>query len=69
MWIECKGRKGTVEPDEVKSAANNALGIDGLDYLVITTDTQLSDPTETGSNSGKSIIPDEESETEGPRPA
>lgn len=44
-WIECKGRAGTVEPEEVKSAANNALGIEGLDYLVIATNTQFSNPT------------------------
>ena len=45
-WIECKGRTGTVEPNEVKAAANNALAIDGLDYLVITTNTQFSNPTQ-----------------------
>jgi hypothetical protein len=44
-WIECKGRKGTVEPDEVKSAVNNALAIDGLDYVVVATNTQFSNPT------------------------
>ena len=37
-WIECKGRKGTVEPDEVKSAVNNALAKEGLDYLVVATE-------------------------------
>jgi hypothetical protein len=44
-WVECKGRKGTVEPDEVKSAVNNALGKEGLDYLVVATNTQFSNPT------------------------
>jgi hypothetical protein len=44
-WIECKGRKGTVEASEVKSAANNALAIEELDYLVIATNTQFSNPT------------------------
>jgi hypothetical protein len=44
-WIECKGRKRTVEPDEVKSAVNNTLAIAGLDYVVIATNTQFSNPT------------------------
>jgi|SRR5690606_29102769 len=44
-WIECKGRRGTVEPDQVKSAANNALAFEGLDYLVIATNAQFSNPT------------------------
>lgn len=44
-WIECKGRTGTVEPDEVKSAVTNALAIEGLDYVVIATNTQFSNPT------------------------
>jgi hypothetical protein len=44
-WIECKGRNRTVEPDEVKSAANNALAIPGLDYVVVATNTQFSNPT------------------------
>ncbi|UFW90490.1 restriction endonuclease [Bradyrhizobium barranii] len=44
-WIECKGRKGTVESSEVKSAVNNALAIEGLDYVVIATNTQFSNPT------------------------
>lgn len=44
-WIECKGRKGTVEPDEVKSAVNNALAKEGLDYPVVATNTQFSNPT------------------------
>jgi hypothetical protein len=43
--LSAKGRAGTVEPDEVKSAVNNALAIDGLDYLVIATNTQFSNPT------------------------
>lgn len=44
-WIECKGRTGTVEPDEVKSAVTNALATEGLDYVVIATNTQFSNPT------------------------
>src|ERR1700722_12879744 len=44
-WIECKGRKGTVEPAEIKTAVNNALAIVNLDYLVIATNTQFSNPT------------------------
>lgn len=44
-WVECKGRAGTVEPDEVKSAANNALAYEGLDRVIIATNTQFSNPT------------------------
>ena len=44
-WIECKGRAGTVESSEVKSAVTNANGIAGLDYVVIATNTQFSNPT------------------------
>lgn len=44
-WVECKGRTGTVESDEVKSAVNNALAYDGLDRLIIATNTQYSNPT------------------------
>jgi Restriction endonuclease len=44
-WIECKGRTGTVEPDQVKSTVTNALAIEGLDYVVIATNTQFSNPT------------------------
>lgn len=44
-WIECKGRAGTVESDEVKSACVNAQARTGLDYLVVATNTQFSNPT------------------------
>lgn len=44
-WIECKGRSSTVDPDEVKSAANNALARADLDCLVVATNTQFSNPT------------------------
>jgi hypothetical protein len=44
-WIECKGRAGTVEAHEVKSAIVNAQGKEELDYLVIATNTQFSNPT------------------------
>lgn len=44
-WTECKGRSGTLEADAVKSAANNALAIEDLDFLVIATNTTFSNPT------------------------
>ena len=44
-WIECKGRKDTVEKSEVQEAANNALARGDLDYVVIATNTQFSNPT------------------------
>jgi len=44
-WIECKGRTDTVEPNEVKSAVVNAQARGGLDYVVIATNTQFSNPT------------------------
>jgi hypothetical protein len=44
-WIECKGRKGTVEPDAVKSAALNAQAKEGLTRLIVATNTQFSNPT------------------------
>ncbi|WP_157016642.1 restriction endonuclease [Mesorhizobium xinjiangense] len=44
-WVECKGRSGTVEPDEVKSAVINAQARGDLDYVVIATNTQFSNPT------------------------
>ena len=44
-WIECKGRKGTVDPDEVKSAVNNATSQGDLTQLVIVTNTTFSNPT------------------------
>jgi hypothetical protein len=44
-WIECKGRSSTVDPDEVKSAVNNALALADLDCLVVVTNTQFSNPT------------------------
>jgi len=44
-WVECKGRKGTVEPDQVKSAVNNAAAASDLAYLVIVTNTTFSNPT------------------------
>ncbi|MBR8332662.1 restriction endonuclease [Burkholderia ambifaria] len=44
-WIECKGRTGTVESNEVKAAVNNALAYDGVDRLIIATNTQYSNPT------------------------
>lgn len=44
-WIECKGRKGTVDAAEVKYTIINAQGSGNLDYLVIATNTQFSNPT------------------------
>ncbi len=44
-WIECKGRAGTVEPEQVKNAANNAQAQADLDVLVIATNTTFSNPT------------------------
>src|ERR1700731_1558686 len=44
-WIECKGRTGTVEADEVRSAVINAQAKAGLDYLVVATNSQFSNPT------------------------
>lgn len=44
-WIECKGRKGTVEPDEVKSAVNNSMQLANLAHLVIVTNSNFSNPT------------------------
>ncbi len=44
-WVECKGRDGTVESSEVKAAVNNALAFEGLNYVVIATNTQFSNPT------------------------
>ncbi len=44
-WVECKGRSGTVESDEVKNAIVNAQVKGNLDYVVIATNTQFSNPT------------------------
>ena len=44
-WIECKGRKGTVEKSGVQEAVHNALAYEGIDHLVIATNTQFSNPT------------------------
>lgn len=44
-WVECKGRSGTVEKSEIQEACNNAIARDDLDYLVIATNTQFSNPT------------------------
>lgn len=44
-WVECKGRKGTVEASEVKVAVNNALATKDLAWIVIATNTQFSNPT------------------------
>src|SRR5579859_46076 len=44
-WVECKGRSGTVEPEAVKTAVNNAMARADLDVLVIATNTTFSNPT------------------------
>lgn len=44
-WVECKGRKHTVEADAVKSACNNAMAEPDLDTLVIVTNSTFSNPT------------------------
>jgi|CZKJ01.1.fsa_nt_gi hypothetical protein len=44
-WIECKGRKGTVEPSAVKESANNTQAMPTVDVLVIVTNTSFSNPT------------------------
>lgn len=44
-WFECKGRKGTVEADAVKSAAVNAVAYAHADTIVIVTNTTFSNPT------------------------
>lgn len=44
-WVECKGRKGTVDPDDVKSAVNNALAYKGIDCVIIATNSRFSNPT------------------------
>lgn len=44
-WIECKGRKGTVEPEAVKSAALNSQCRSDLAYIVVVTNTTFSNPT------------------------
>ena len=44
-WIECKGRKRTLEKQEVISAVTNAQARSGLDYVVIATNAQFSNPT------------------------
>lgn len=44
-WVETKGRAGTVEPFEVKSAVINAAGKTDIDVVVIATNTNFSNPT------------------------
>jgi hypothetical protein len=44
-WVEAKGRSGTVEPIEVKSAVLNAAGKSTVDVLVIATNAAFSNPT------------------------
>jgi hypothetical protein len=43
-WIECKGSGRTVDPDQVKSAVVNAQMRSDLDYIVIVTNSQFSNP-------------------------
>ncbi|MEX6664792.1 restriction endonuclease [Pseudomonas sp. W2-17] len=45
FWFECKGRKGTLEPEAVKNAAVNAMGYEQVEILVVVTNTTFSNPT------------------------
>lgn len=44
-WVECKGRKVTLEPEAVKSAVINAQARTDLAYVVVVTNTAFSNPT------------------------
>jgi hypothetical protein len=44
-WVEAKGRKRTVEPEEVKSAVLNVAGKSGIDVMVVATNSAFSNPT------------------------
>ena len=44
-WIECKGRKGTVESTEVKAAVINCASQANLSSVVIASNTTFSNPT------------------------
>ena len=44
-WVEAKGRTGTVEKEAVVASAQNASVFQGVDILVIATNTQFSNPT------------------------
>lgn len=44
-WIECKGRKGTLETEAVKAAVVNAPAAADLDVLVVVTNTTFTNPT------------------------
>jgi hypothetical protein len=44
-WFECKGRKGTLEPEAVRYAAVNAMAYEQVEILVVVTNTTFSNPT------------------------
>jgi hypothetical protein len=44
-WIECKGRKRTLEASVVKSSVNNVTANPEIDVLVVVTNTTFSNPT------------------------
>lgn len=44
-WIECKGRKGTLDKTAVVEAVNNSQSRTDLDFIVVATNTQFSNPT------------------------
>lgn len=44
-WFECKGRKGTLEPEAVKNAAVNAMAFEQVEIIVVVTNTTFSNPT------------------------
>lgn len=44
-WVEAKGRKGTVEPFDVKKAVIDTAGKTDIDVVVIATNTNFSNPT------------------------
>lgn len=44
-WVECKGRKGTLEREAVQNAVVNAQADGDLDVLVVATNTTFTNPT------------------------
>jgi hypothetical protein len=44
-WVECKGRKGTVEAGAVQRSLNNVTASSDIDVFVIVTNSRFSNPT------------------------
>lgn len=44
-WVEAKGRKSTVPPDEVKKSVHHVAGVAEVDVLALVTNTHFSNPT------------------------